>query len=398
MTAEILIVNKSAIALAADSAVTVGNIKTYEGVNKLFMLCNNPPMGIMIYGNAEFLDIPMETLIKEYREIIKENEYSNVETIISEFLKYLFKIGKSVCNPVKNFEEEIGFFKHSIEKEFQEVSDENIIKMAEEQQKPEDPCDIANTNDFKKFDKNFNEIVNIKFKNEEKELKNKIKKFLKNVFISSLYDESTGIVVAGFDKEHIFPSIAVYRLINILDDELKYFEVKKKINTKEVSIMPFAQRDVMDTFLGGVDLQITAGLKGFLKKTIEEYPNKLKKSIDNNKKINGKDLINAKKEIDLVSKGNKQIMKDFDDIIKKYVNKASAPIIFSVGALPKEELGNICESLIHITSLKRKMSDGLETVGGDIDVAIISKGDGFVWSKRKHYFDPNLNYQFFEKR
>ena len=30
-----------------------------------------------------------------------------------------------------------------------------------------------------------------------------------------------------------------------------------------------------------------------------------------------------------------------------------------------------------------------------IDVAVISKGDGFIWIKRKHYFNPALNHQFF---
>jgi hypothetical protein len=32
-----------------------------------------------------------------------------------------------------------------------------------------------------------------------------------------------------------------------------------------------------------------------------------------------------------------------------------------------------------------------ETVGGPIDVAIITKGDGFVWVKRKPKFDLQLN-------
>ena len=36
-----------------------------------------------------------------------------------------------------------------------------------------------------------------------------------------------------------------------------------------------------------------------------------------------------------------------------------------------------------------------ETVGGPIDVAVISKGDGFIWIKRKHYFKAELNPQFF---
>ncbi len=36
-----------------------------------------------------------------------------------------------------------------------------------------------------------------------------------------------------------------------------------------------------------------------------------------------------------------------------------------------------------------------ETVSDPIDVAVISKGDGFVWIKRKHYFERELNQHFF---
>jgi hypothetical protein len=36
-----------------------------------------------------------------------------------------------------------------------------------------------------------------------------------------------------------------------------------------------------------------------------------------------------------------------------------------------------------------------DTVALPIDVAVISKGDGFIWIKRKHYFASELNHQFF---
>jgi len=36
-----------------------------------------------------------------------------------------------------------------------------------------------------------------------------------------------------------------------------------------------------------------------------------------------------------------------------------------------------------------------DTVALPIDVAVISKGDGFIWIKRKHYFEPALNQHFF---
>jgi len=66
-----------------------------------------------------------------------------------------------------------------------------------------------------------------------------------------------------------------------------------------------------------------------------------------------------------------------------------------VRVLPKDELAAMAESLVNLTAFKRRMTDSLETVGGPIDVAVISKGDGLVWVKRKHYFPAELNQHFF---
>jgi len=55
----------------------------------------------------------------------------------------------------------------------------------------------------------------------------------------------------------------------------------------------------------------------------------------------------------------------------------------------------MAESLVNLTSFKRRITAETETVGGPIDVAVISKGDGFVWIKRKHYFQKDLNPAFF---
>jgi len=66
-----------------------------------------------------------------------------------------------------------------------------------------------------------------------------------------------------------------------------------------------------------------------------------------------------------------------------------------VEAMPKSELASLAEALVNLTSLKRKVSLDVETVGGPVDVAVISKGDGLIWIQRKHYFKSELNHQFF---
>lgn len=73
----------------------------------------------------------------------------------------------------------------------------------------------------------------------------------------------------------------------------------------------------------------------------------------------------------------------------------SQPVVRVTAMLPKTELASMAEALVNLTSFKRKVSEQAETVGGPVDVAVISKGDGFIWVKRKHYFMKELNPQFF---
>ncbi|VVB55242.1 Uncharacterised protein [uncultured archaeon] len=71
------------------------------------------------------------------------------------------------------------------------------------------------------------------------------------------------------------------------------------------------------------------------------------------------------------------------------------PVTSVVAMLPKDELATMAETLVNLTSFALKVKLEPETVGGPVDVAVISKGDGFIWIKRKHYFKAELNPQFF---
>jgi hypothetical protein len=68
----------------------------------------------------------------------------------------------------------------------------------------------------------------------------------------------------------------------------------------------------------------------------------------------------------------------------------------AINTLSKEDLAEMAESLIYLTYLKRRFTFTEESVGGPVDVAIITKGDGFIWIKRKHYFRPDLNPHYFK--
>ncbi|MFZ3339552.1 MAG: hypothetical protein WA213_01630, partial [Terriglobales bacterium] len=91
MTAEIAILNRNAVAMAADSAVTLqlpGGQKIYNTVNKLFTLSKYRPVGVMVYGSADFMTIPWETIIKTYRAELYDTKYGGLEEYASDFIKF----------------------------------------------------------------------------------------------------------------------------------------------------------------------------------------------------------------------------------------------------------------------------------------------------------------------
>ena len=71
------------------------------------------------------------------------------------------------------------------------------------------------------------------------------------------------------------------------------------------------------------------------------------------------------------------------------------PVVRATEFLNKEELAAMAETLVDLVSFRKQVSMEAETVGGPIDVAVISKGDGLVWIKRKHYFSADLNHHYF---
>lgn len=84
MTAVVGILNKQAVALAADSAVTIGGSngrKIFNKANKVFTLSKQHPVGIMIYNSASFMATPWETIIKVYRKQLDKKSFPHTQRI-----------------------------------------------------------------------------------------------------------------------------------------------------------------------------------------------------------------------------------------------------------------------------------------------------------------------------
>lgn len=93
MTAEIGILNRNGVALAADSAVTISNrgqIKVLNTANKLFDLSSYEPIGIMVYGSGDYMGTPWDIIIKEYRNNLNRISFDTLQEYCNNFFDFLF--------------------------------------------------------------------------------------------------------------------------------------------------------------------------------------------------------------------------------------------------------------------------------------------------------------------
>lgn len=92
MTTIVGVLNKRAVAIAADSAVTVGDThKVMNTGNKIFALSKYAPVGIAIYGTDSLMSTPWEVIIKCYRRELGQKKFSYLREYVEDFLQFLKK-------------------------------------------------------------------------------------------------------------------------------------------------------------------------------------------------------------------------------------------------------------------------------------------------------------------
>ena len=72
---------------------TTFGIGSYDTVNKIFTLSKIHPVGVMIFGNADFMHYPWELLVKEYREYKKARSLPTVVSWSQDFIKFVRRFG-----------------------------------------------------------------------------------------------------------------------------------------------------------------------------------------------------------------------------------------------------------------------------------------------------------------
>lgn len=413
MTAEIAIMNAQAVALAADSAVTFGS-KVKNTANKIFALSKFEPIAVMVYNNADFFQLPWETIIKSYRSQLGERHFGSVKLYAEDFISYLesdSSIKSATHDPTRIEEviegEFIGIREKALERAQAEistsggVSPELLAKLVATvvteyriELKENEPAVAARRTIS--IDTSIVEAILPRVFGElplEQITRSHLIETGQYIVRAFPVAPHSGVVVAGFGREQMFPALHSYEVFTFADEAVVAVPDDRSVEISvndPAYVVPFAQSEVVATFMDGVDPRYQQLIDGLIANVLKEYPSEILAQVPTLSPAD-RDAIAAR-----FRSGADKVAADYLRRLEQVrVRVFSGPITSVVQSLPKDELAAMAEALVNLTSFKRKISMDPETVGGPIDVAVISKGDGLIWIKRKHYFEPKLNPQFF---
>ena len=427
MTAEVAVMNRMGIALAADSVVsTYANgvqKKSHDSVAKLFMLSEWHPVGIMVYNNPSLLGVPWETIIKLFRKSLQNDCFDRLECYGEELVKFLATSTTLFPNDVqqkyfqKELEEECWRIVQEAESLYgllplsskvggeravkargtiiRDVIGERLKKWKAQENATNFTEHIASTF-LTSMSGEVNEIVVRVFSEwpveaGEVNTLNQIAHHLafKKDLASRAY---TGLVIGGYGELEHFPvlqHIVIYGMyggilkredlgiVGISEDEPSYVE-------------SFADTEAVNDFFHGVSARVLYEVQRAAK-IIRSAPSEALQRVTGMRITKKEELM---KSIEL--KSEKQA-KHVEETVNLLIARRFWGILGVVKILPLKELASVASTLVSLSSFNKQLSLEAETVGEPIDVAVISKGDGFIWINRKHYFKPELNHRYFRE-
>lgn len=88
------------------------------------------------------------------------------------------------------------------------------------------------------------------------------------------------------------------------------------------------------------------------------------------------------------------IRQEITDIITESGREHLRQHLEAIKQFDLQKMACLAENLIKATELHRKISSRQESVGGLVDLAVITREDGFQWLNRKSWYEPSKGGQY----
>ena len=393
MTCEVVVMNKLGISLAADSAVTLPNIdgnrsKVYYTAEKLFSLSPKLPVAIMTFGLAEIMGVPWEVVVKIYAQKLDGRRFDTLAEYAQDFLAFIE--GADWLFPV---ETQTRLLQSLIRESWKQLYVDKLEEALANEGKISDKAKHKKLAEIIQADhelwERYPDLVCVgadyglrvretfaeALDQVEQEifeglsltptLQAALRKTVEFAYQKEWFHPryQGHVVIAGMGETEPFPVLLEYDVGTLAAGKLRY---RKSAETRvgvdaDAVVAPFAQAEIILSIMQGIHPRIC---DQFVKLMIQPFH-------DTDDKEESERAEEQEKELRTLVQ---------NEVLQPY----SDPLLSAVSALPREDLAKMAEALVNLTAFFMRMSVNEEqTVSEPIDVALLSKGDGFVWVKHK---------------
>ena len=191
-------------------------------------------------------------------------------------------------------------------------------------------------------------------------------------------NERTFLVFAGYGEDEAYPSICQYEVTGINKSKLQW-QLSGSANIsseQESNIFTSGQSDIIDA----IELGIQNERIGIIRKRFQTLI---------------EDLLTQNLLDSLIGKIDyPAIRQEVTDLIRESGQEHLRKHLEAIKQFDLQKMACLAENLIKATELHRKITFRQEGVGGLIDLAVITREDGFQWLNRKSWYEPSKGGQY----
>lgn len=381
MTSQVILFNGNGVAIASDSAVTTGS-RVLDTAEKIFPIPEPHQMAVVVSGWVNIHGFPIGVLLGEWFNSLGESRLPSARSYSESFVHFLnssnfFSPESSLRYLQVVFEELFNEFRQSDPEDSNAGGFDDYEEMAREFYESlglNGLLDGFNEEYGSHLSDGYLTVENVSSWREcwnpyptDREIA-VLRRLLLRYVKRSLVRSVTGMAFVGFGANEIMPSffqrdiraVLAGRTLGRLGKEQTF---SSSMDENYVGYFPLAQSDAIDAFVRGYRAD-------FVNDTREAVAKKSLRSRD----------IEADVSTELL-----------EVVSERFVNALQQGIVQSdqlerfkrnIATIPIRSLLSVAQSLIQFQALSAMLSQDLQTVGGPVEAAVITRLEGFVWHRQ----------------
>lgn len=421
MTAVIGLLNKRGAAIAADSAVTRGrDYKFTKNGNKMIRMSDAVPISVMLTGNGAFCHTQWDIIVRHYRQHRGDVKHETVEAYVHDFFKYIAD-NHLFCDkeiPMRHIGESLDELFHYADNDvpfkLRQCDDNGRLKTPRGYLKAflkvlsryrknwnrNGPCPQFKDYTIEQFHAYAGEMINgfLQSKLHDDDC------FFSGPFTQEIIDEmrddfeltlmtrltsrvrDAQLVFTGYGDSQEYPSLVSATVFEGFDDRVNYYFSPKDVvcisDEHPVAICPFAQDDVVSSILDGIYPQFFDSVCRNRESLFSPFGGifsfKVGEDVPDLDLMEFHGMLQEVNTSGLQDQFWKTACRQFSKKRKKWEKALENYDLQAMAAL--------AHSLIDLTGFHRIIHFERESVGGPVDLAVITKNEGFTWLNRKSWY------------